>query len=180
MKPFKLRNITGFKVVDPSKPVIIRDKNLRMFYNTEPYLPKVRHFNLPAHMLLYDDSGNFKPLDRPVKYPLDRLPKPERKRKIPNNFKVIFANNPHKCSVHWNEKKIVFDNSFKDMPIQYCMFILFHEFGHHKYSTEHFADMFAKNMMLKRGYNPEQIGESILNTLSNNNFYRKDILIDSL
>ena len=59
-------------------------------------------------------------------------------------------------------------------------FILYHEYGHTLYETEKYADMYAANIMLKRGYNLSQIGLSQLTALSSKQFERKNNLISRL
>ena len=56
-------------------------------------------------------------------------------------------------------------------------FILYHEFGHKLFKTEKFADQYAKNMMLKRGYNPLQIVSAQLWGLSSQNYDRKRYIV---
>jgi hypothetical protein len=163
---------TGFRVKDPFSPIIIRDMRGIMFYNTLALTPKVKHFNLPKGDYLVD-NGYFTKMDKPVNYPLYPLPKFERKRKKPYDFKIIFGNNPNKCTVYWYKKLIVFDNALKELPKPQLDFILFHEYAHARYTTEVYCDLMAANYMLTRGYNPSQIRVAPIKTLSDKQIKRK-------
>ena len=178
MRKIKLRKVTGFRVKDVNKPIVIRDKRGVLFYDTSPLIPKVKRFNLPAGIELYVDSGSFVPMNKPYKYRLSKLPKIQRhKQSNPSNFKIEFGYNPHKATVYWDQKKIFFDDSFKEKPLPMLYFILYHEFGHKLFKTEKFADQYAKNMMLKRGYNPLQIVSAQLWGLSSQNYDRKRYIV---
>jgi hypothetical protein len=108
------------------------------------------------------------------------MPTAQRWFKNPENFSVYFEENPNKCTVDFDTDSIVFDNSFKLAPLPKIYFILYHEFGHQLYETEAYADMYAANMMLKKGYNMSQIGLSSLESLSSKQYERKNNLIDRL
>lgn len=169
---------TGFKN-NPNIPVIIRDFRGILFYTTQFLNKPVNAFNLPNGEYIVD-SGEFTPMDTPVYHPLIRLPSRQRWYPNPNCFKVVFGNNPHKCSIIWDYKTILFDNKLKDAPLYVLDFILFHEFSHAVYGTEKYADLMAANYMKKRGYNPSQIGNAPLDTLSMGAHDRKVLLIDKL
>lgn len=178
MRKIFLDKVTGFRVKEPNKPIVIRDKRGKIFYSTETLVPKVKKFNLPAGILLFVESGNFTRMDEPVKYKLPRLPSPDRKRKFPTDFKVKFAVNPHKCTINWLDETITFDNSLREKSIPEMSFILFHEFGHARYGVpktaskekklkaEKNADLFSVKCLLKQGYNPSQIGKAPITSLS--------------
>ncbi len=159
-------------------PVVICDAKGRHFYSTENIKKPVKAFNLPVgdYQLV---KGKIAPLDRMVSYNLSKLPKPERSgRKNPDNFDIEFGDNPNKCSVLWNDEKIIFDKEFaKTLTIPELYFILFHEYGHRLYSTEKLCDLFSSNMMLKKGYNPSQIMKASLSSLHDRNYDRKKFLI---
>lgn len=175
MRKIDLKSITGFRVKDVHTPIVIRDARGIMFYDTTLLVPKVQYFNMPVG-IFYVESGYFVPTFSPRVYPLAKLPKPERNRRRPFDFKIEFANNPNKCSIIWDEKRIVFDNSFWDKPLPEIWFIYYHEIGHALYETEEYADLYASNMMKKRGYNPSQICYAHINSLSSANFERKQFL----
>jgi hypothetical protein len=169
---------TGFKNLQPHIPVIIRDERFTIFYSTEG-LNEVRFFNLPKGEY-YIDSGSIEQLKEPVKFKRYPLPAFERKNPDPSNFKIVFGNNPNKCTIQWRFKRIFFDNSFKSETKPKVFFILYHEFGHSKYETEKYADLFAANMMLDKGYNPSQIGKAPLTGLSSKQFNRKKFIVNSV
>lgn len=167
MKKFTVKTRSGFKSFDTI--VKIYDKSGILFYckeNKEGLL----HFNLPiGEYLTYNDLI---PSKLRV-YKLPKLPKPNNVKTLPNDFKIIFANNPNKCSVDNKNHVIIFDNSFKKQPIPVLDYILFHELGHYFYSNEGNkseinCDLFAMKKMLEIGYNPSQIHWVQYGTLSDN------------
>jgi len=171
---------TGFKVTDPTKPVIIRDNRGILFYSTEDMLPRVKEFNLPIGNYLVE-AGSFKPLPLPVLFTYVKLPPYERVMKDdPKKFSIVFQDNPHKCSVIWNLKTIVFDHEFKEKPLPQIDFILGHEYGHRYYTTESKCDLYAVNKMLRQGYNPSQIGNSPIESLSSRQDDRKTIVVKKI
>lgn len=170
---------TGYKITNPNIPVIIRDNRGILFYTTEEMVPRITSFNLPPGKYLVD-SGMFAPMSTPVNFGLLSLPMNQRLLKSPLDFKVIFGNNPNKCSVLWNKDTILFDNSFKEKPLPQVQFILGHEFGHQFYTTEKYCDLFSANRMLKKGYNPSQIGLSPLDSLSEAQYERKKMMVTKL
>lgn len=138
---------------------------------------KVLYFNLPLGS--YEVSGKITKLSKPVPHKKIHLPPPERM--IPKKrFKILFGVNPNKCSVFWKRRVILFDNSFKEEPKYVVFDIFFHELGHRYYKTEHLADLFATKKMLAYGFNPSQIGRSLINTLSEKSNYRKVLKVNSL
>lgn len=165
-----LKNKSGFVNKNPNKPVIIRDFRNKLFYSTEGLRP-VTYFSLPEGQY-YIEKGDIEliPFKRPKLY---RLPLPERNLKPPFNYNVIFDINPNKCTIQWRKKRIIFDNSLKDYTLPELYFILYHEFAHAIYTTEKYADLMAANLMLKKGYNPSQIGAAPITSLSNKQLYRK-------
>ncbi len=181
MREIYLNKKTGFKIVNPYRPVVIIDSNSRIFYSTESLLPRVDSFNLPSNMKLFADKGHFRSMDKPVSYPLVRLPVRERFTKpSPFRFKIEHKYNPNTCSIDWRRKRIIFDNSILELPIPDQWFILYHEFGHKLYKTEEHADKFARNMMIKRGFNPSQILLAPYRTLNDKNNYRKELIAKTL
>lgn len=179
MRKLDLTKKTGFKVTDIYKPIVIRDFRGILFYSTEPMLPKVKDFNMPAGTY-FVDSGYFVPMPFPVQYHYIKLPIAQRLLKKPSNFDVRFGYNPNKCTIFWDENYILFDDSFREKPLNQLYFILFHEFGHAKYSTEKYADLYAANCMLSMGFNIYQIGSAPVESLSENADSRKIFLVDKL
>lgn len=173
MRQIVLNKKTGFKITNPMIPVIIRDFRGKLFYSTEPRIPRVKVFNLPKGKY-YIDRGSFQPLKNPIKFKLPKLPKRQRHNKpFPSYFKFIFADNPNKCTIFWDRELIVCDPSLKEASLPVLHFILFHEFAHSRYGTEKYADAGSAYMMIKKGYNPWQIVKSPLTSLSNNQLDRK-------
>lgn len=166
---------SGFKINNPQVPVIIRDCRGILFYSTELQTPNVKEFNLPPGQYLVD-SGYFTKMNKPVNYPLKKLPPAERHRPIPSNFTIVWGDNPNKCSVIWPRKVILFDKSLEDYRLPELFFILYHEYSHASYKTEKFCDLKAYNYMILKGYNPEQIGMSQIDSLSSEQRERKRFL----
>lgn len=136
-------------------------------------------FNLPPGDYLYD--GVIRRLDKPVDYKLKKLPPKERRRKK-KTYKIIYGNNPNKCTIFYDKGIILFDNSFKKLPLFVRWNIYYHELGHHFYKTEKYADLYAYNAMLKKGFNLTQIGLTSLITLTNkpSSFERKEYIIKKI
>lgn len=184
---------TGFRITHPEYPVNIRDCRGVLFYTTEPQVPRIHEFNLPQGRYLVD-SGHFKPMAAPVDYPLKKLPPRERDRPVPYNFKLIWGDNPNKCTVVWSntpymgqpkpypeiplKQFILFDKSLEDYRLPELYFILYHEYGHAKYKTEKFCDLDAYNRMIVKGFNPTQIGMAQIDSLSSEQERRKQFLVN--
>ncbi len=179
MYKLTLREKTGFQVVDPTQPVIIRDYRGVLFYSTEPMLPRVMKFNLPAGEF-FVDAGYIRRMSSPNPVTLSRLPFPERFYPSTSDFNVQFGTNPNKCTVFWDEKLILFDKSFLDKPLPQIDFIRLHEEGHSRYETEKYADLYAANAMLEKGYNESQIGTAHIDSLSSNQYERKEYILNRI
>jgi hypothetical protein len=178
MRQLILNKKTGFRNVTPTRPVIIRDFRHKIFYSTVGLSP-VKMFNLPIGTY-FIDQGNIKKMAYPVEFKYSELPTPERKFKSPSNFSIQFGYNPNKCTIKWLEDTILFDNALRDEPLPSIYFILYHEFGHARYKTEKYADLYASNMMIKRGYNPSQIGKAPITSLSEMQYERKKHIVKRL
>lgn len=152
MKKIINKNKRGFVAL--SKVVQILDNKGKEFYYYDNFSDKNNSFNLPKGTF-YLNRGKIK-LGEFVKYELPDLPANERDRKIVN-FAIKYANVPEKCVLNWAEKTVIFDNSFKVLPRLNFDFTVYHEFGHAKYNTEKFADLYAVRKMLQNGYNPSQV-----------------------
>lgn len=179
MRKIVLTKKTGFKNNTPYHPVVIRDFRGVLFYETESILP-VNQFNLPEGEY-FIDSGNISPLPKPVDFKLISLPKRERSYPKPYKFKIVYGNNPNKCSIIWEKKIILFDHSFKDKPLFVVDFVRGHEFGHQYYKTEKYCDLWSANFMIRKGYNPSQIGAAPITTLNGVASYdRKSLMVKKL
>lgn len=178
MKNLILENKTGFTTL---LPFIIYELNGNVFYSSD-FVNKIEqgkrlNFNIPAGRYTYD--GAFIKLDNPVKFKVITLPIPERnlhKKK----YKIIFSDNPNKCSIFYSTGIILFDNVFKIAPLYIKYGIYFHELGHHLYKTEKFADLYAVKKMLDYGFNPSQIGRVSIFGLSSESMERKDFIVKKL
>jgi len=154
-----ITNKTGF--FSPDRELKIYDKDRKPFYFHNKEGGRV--FNLPKGV--YYTFNKVKPLKRPKKYNLI-LPKKERNIKKPKKIKVYFGNNPNKASIVLKKGIILMDTSFKKYPRFVIEYVLQHELGHYYYKSETGADSYARVQMLKKGYNPSQIGMSSRITLS--------------
>ena len=178
MQKMSLDKKTGFSTLLPFK---IFDSTGFLFYS-DSFVSKIKEgkrlfFNLPKGNYLY--NGIFEKLPKPVKH--KEIVLPDSERSIPNDgYKIIFGYNPNKCSIFYDKKIILFDNSLKKIPMYMKFYIYYHEQGHHKYKTEKFADLFAAKKMLELGFNPSQIGYSSLETLSEKQQDRKEFLVNHL
>lgn len=178
MRQFLVRKKTGFKNLNPLKPIVIRDFRGKIFYSTEGLKP-VEKFNLPPGNY-YIDTGSFRAMKNPVKYKLNKLPPAQRNLKPPTNFNVTFGFNPNKCTIKWGEGLIIYDDALKEATLPVLWFMLFHEYGHSLYSTERYADLLSANLMKKRGFNPSQIGKAPITSLSSRQLKRKKFLTNKL
>jgi hypothetical protein len=174
-----LKNKTGFMNKTPLSAVIIADSRGIIFYNTTEIKRPVSMFNLPSGEYTII-KGNIQKLRKPVHYRLPSLPSPERNIKPPFDYRILFAENPNKCSIFWDRKEIVFDSSFLQAPQYELFFILFHEYGHALYKSEHLADLAAVRLMLIRGYNPSQVGKAPITSLSTAQGKRKNHVVNKL
>jgi len=181
MKQISVANKTGFKIANPNRLLVIRDADGRIFYTNEGLIPNVKAFNLPGGLRLFLDQGAILRMPFPVKYKLFQLPKRQRFLKpSPRNFKVSFAKNPNRCTIDWNARTITYDTYLKNASIPTNLFILYHEYGHQYYGTEKYADLYSANCMLRRGFNPSQIGMTIIMSLSPEQIDRKQFIIEKL
>ncbi len=178
MQGLILSKKTGFVNKSPKIPIIIRDFRGKVFYSTEG-LKEVKSFNLPEGDY-FVDSGNFSQISRPVEFNKIPLPAPERKFENPENYSIVFDINPNKCTINWAHKTITFDLSLLNLSIPQLFMILYHEYGHTLYKTEKYADAFAVNRMLQKGFNPSQIGKGHVNTLSKHQVERKNFIVNNL
>ncbi len=180
LKRLQLDCKTGFNNTG-SSPIVILDEFYREFYNTSEMVNRISQFNLPAGEY-YIMSGKFQPMASPVNYPLFSMPRLERRMpQNPENFKINYANNPNTGTIHWDNHYIVLDKSLRSQPFTVLEFIVNHEYAHRFYDkNEHACDLYATNKMLRAGYNPEQIGYAIVDTLSDGNNARKERLVEML
>lgn len=178
LKRINVNEKSGFRNAGTS-PIILLDERGETFYDTSKLTRKVQNFNLPAGVY-YVQSGKFVKTPSPVDYPVAILPKPERiMRANPENFDIHFGENPFTGTVFFDARAIYLDNSLQNLPLCDLVFVLYHEYGHRYYETESYCDMYARNRMIADGYNPSQIGEGIVHTLSAKNFPRMLKVVNS-
>lgn len=177
MRSLILDKKTGFVAVSDVINILDSKQNPFYFFDFNGRI-KRRNFNLPKGNY-YISEGEFLPLEKPVKYTLKNLPKKEfLHRKNPEKWKIIFGNNPSKCTVDYANGVMLFDNYYQTAPRLVFDYILNHELGHKLYKTEKFADAFAMNRMLLKGYNPSQIRLAPQITLSEKSNYRKEFILN--
>jgi hypothetical protein len=179
MRSMILEQKTGFSSTLPF--TIYEDDGTTIFYDSTftDHIAKGEklNFNLPAFEYRYD--GSFIKLDSPVATKTINLPLPERN--IPRGkYDIIFGDNPSKCTILYDEKIILFDNSFKSEPLYIKYGIYFHELGHHWYKSEDKADTFAVWKMLNKGFNPSQIMRLALEGLSDKSDERRAKILSML
>lgn len=179
MQKISINKKTGFTTL---WPFVIFDKNKVLFYSSN-FTDKIKkgerlNFNLPPGVFYYE--GSFRKLDFPVKQKEIKLPKSERNIPI-RQYKILFKENPNKCSINYAMGVIIFDNKFKTAPMYEKYYIYFHEIGHHFYKSEHLADLYATKKMLEVGFNISQIGRVPITTLTQeDNLFRKINVLKSL
>lgn len=155
---FQVDTKTGFSTTD--KELLIYDKSMIPFYFISG-IKNLFRFNLPLGT--YYTENKITQLDKPCYYSSPKVPeKYFFDINYPENFKIIYRDNPNKCSVDLEKATIIFDTSYKKEPRFVRDFIKFHELGHFDYTgkgdqSERDCDLFAGNCMLKIGYNPTQI-----------------------
>ena len=163
MKKFRVNRKSGFVTND--KNLLILDKDMIPFYYRENLSGNYK-FNLPLGTYYTENSLS---ITRPNFYTTPKLKDRYFFKRYPNKFKIIYSENPNKCSVDIDRGIIIFDNSFREQPRFIKDFIKFHELGHYRYSgrgqeSEKDCDNFAAYCMIQLGYNPSQV--SVANKMS--------------
>jgi hypothetical protein len=174
-----IKEKTGFQSILPFE--IFEENGTTLFYSSDftNNISKgnILKFNLPFGKYLY--NGSFQKLPKPVSFKDIDLPKAERNfdRK---KYKIVFKENPNKCSIIYDAGLIIFDNIFKSKPLYVKYAIYYHEIGHHKYKTEEFADLYSVKKMLQYGFNKSQICMAFLFSLSEKSISRVEKIIGLL
>jgi hypothetical protein len=179
MPVLTVKGRTGFRNVS-GNPILILDERGERFYDTRQLLKRVQMFNLPEGKY-YVAQGDIARMGKPIDYEL--TPMPEKERNLSgdfSNFNLNFVNNPATGTVVPAAKEKFYDHALKDLPLPYSMFIDAHENGHKFYVTEKYCDRYAANKLLERGYNPSQIAEAIIMTLSPDKAARKEEIVRAL
>lgn len=164
-----------------SLPFVIYELNGNVFYSSD-FTDKISKgevlkFNLPAGKFKYEGSLN--KLDFPIQTKTIILPLPERLL-LKKRYKIIFGNNPHRCTIFYKAGIILFDKAFKDAPLYIKYGVYFHELGHHFYTTEKYADLYSVKKLLDLGFNPSQIGRTNIYALKPESLERKEFIINKL
>jgi hypothetical protein len=152
------------------RELLILDKNKIPFYYRNNLNGKFK-FNLPIGTY-YSDTKLIE-LINPVFYTTPKLKNRYFFKEVPKKLKIIYAENPNKCSVDLDRGIIIFDNSFKEQPRFIKEFIKYHELGHYRYSgrgqeSEKDCDNYSAYCMINKGYNPLQINVASKYSLGNN------------
>jgi len=175
-----LEEKTGFMTSLPFE--IFDNKGIRFYDSTfTDHIAngETLRFNLPLGIYRY--NGSFIKLSSPI--PINSVSLPPRERNIANGkiYKIIFGDNPHKCTIFYEPGIILFDSQFLNAPLYIKYGIYFHELGHHFYKTEKYADLYAAKKMLEYGFNPSQVGRVSLEALSKpESMERKVTMINEL
>lgn len=180
MRSLFVKEKTGFRIKNPNQPLVIRDFRGTLFYTNEAVLPKVKSFNMPGLGQFYIDKGDVIEMEYPIVWTVPKLPPTEIANKDPFNFSIVFDKNPNKATIIFEQEKIILDNMFLEVPLPKLYYVVYHEFAHQYYVTEKYADLLACNYMLKKGFNPEQIGEAQILTLSDRQYERKCEVVNHL
>lgn len=173
---FELSEKTGFYPYDYHKnETIYRYDNIKEGY--EPfYTVREYAFNLPVGSYLANNSVSDIVIGEPVFF--ERIKLSEREFiNDPYETNFFLGKNEAKASIFIHDNYILFDKDLYDQLDEIGRtFIIYHEIGHLKYSSETDCDNFAKNMMLDEGFNPSQFlnfGSEIFC----NNVYRLENLL---
>ena len=166
---YKLKGKTGFRSKAPLVAVYTTDY--------EPFYIMKRkgaytYFNLPKGEFIIDIE--VEKLNKPNVFNAPSLPKFERNIKRPKEIKIVFADNPNKCSISLEDGVIICDHSIKAKGRAEQCFVIYHEFGHYFYKTESCCDLYASRRMINEGYNPSQTVFSVNGCLSDRSQNRKD------
>jgi hypothetical protein len=178
MRPLNIDKKTGFR---STMPFLINDQRNIIFYSSD-FTDKIAsgkplEFNMMPGKFMYD--GNFVKLDSPV--PVKNIATPLKERNVKaGRFDIQFGNNPNKCTIFYDAKVILFDNSFLNKPLYIKYTIYFHELAHLYYVTESKADLYACKVLLELGFNPSQICLAFIESLSDASVERQTIVINNL
>jgi len=160
---YKLNKKTGFAC---SGEVVVKLPNGSIFYQHKKRAPFT--FNLPAGM--YDIQGsNVKMLSKPTEYKIKSQRVHESTHELPKRgeLRIEFGDNPNKASIWVKKHFILIDNQYRNAPQVVKDYLIAHEIGHYRYKTERFADEFAQQVLLDKGYNMTQIVQAAASTLFN-------------
>jgi hypothetical protein len=137
----------------------------KVFYEFKKKTPF--YFNLPKG--IYHIEGNVKPLKKAIEYKIKEKRKKESDHALPqrNELKIEFGDNPNKASIWVKKHYILLDNRYKDAPQVVKDYLIAHEIGHYRFKTERYADEFAQQVLLDKGYPMSLIVQAAASTLFN-------------
>ena len=171
MKKVVLNYKTGFESEDSF--IDILNENLQPFYEKENInIGGKINFNLPIGT--YYTNNNLTKLKKPVAYILPYLPPPQKHANEPKKLKIVYCDNPNKCSIDLETGTVFMDEFISDKTQSERTFVLYHELGHYKYLTESLCDLYAVYKMIELGYNPSQCNTAGDECLSEYNQERKN------
>jgi hypothetical protein len=125
------------------------------------------YFNLPPG--LYNIQGEIKILKKPIEYKIQAKRKQESTHVLPKpgELKIEFGDNPNKASIWVKKHYILLDNQYRKAPEVVKEYLIAHEIGHYRYKTERFADEFAQQVLLDKGFPMSLIVQAAASTLFN-------------
>jgi hypothetical protein len=160
---YKLKNKTGFLC---NGAILVTTPDGKIFYEHKKKGPFC--FNLPAGQ--YNITGdNVKVLQRPLEFKIKAQRKQESYHELPKRgeLRIEFGDNPNKASIWVKQHKILIDDKYRTAPQVVKEYLIAHEIGHYRYKTERFADEFAQQVLLDKGFNMSQIVQAAASTLFN-------------
>jgi hypothetical protein len=158
-----LKSKTGFS--SSGGAVMVTHAGGKLFYQVKRESPFT--FNLPKGQ--YKIEGNVKMLSKPIEYKIKANRIKESDHALPKRgeLKIEFGDNPNKASIWVKKHRILIDNRYKDAPEVVKSYLIAHEIGHYRYKTERYADEFAQQVLLDKGYPMTLIVQAAASTLYN-------------
>lgn len=161
-----LNNVDKFTIFD--------NKGKVYYYRYLPYNERDKPIkvNIPDPGLYYFSNDAIikeKPLIVTPEVFKIRLPQRERNR----DKSYFIEHDPNQTEspaiIYTDIGRIVTGTKFKELPIPMKIFVLLHEIGHFRYSTERFCDLYATIEFIKLGYNPSTAMYCLTDVLKNSN-----------
>lgn len=158
-----IKNKTGFS--SSGGAVMVTLPSGKLFYQVKRKSPFT--FNLPKGT--YKIQGNVKMLSKPIEYRIKAKRVQESRHPLPKRgeLKIEYGDNPNKASIFIKQHRILIDNSYKNAPEVVKAYLIAHEIGHYRYKTERYADEFAQQVLLDKGYPMTLIVQAAASTLYN-------------
>lgn len=157
-----LKGKTGFS---SSGGVVMVTRGGKLFYQVKRESPF--KFNLPKGQ--YEIKGNVKMLSRPIDYKIKANRIKESDHPLPKRGQLVieYGDNPNKASIWVNKHRILIDNQYRNAPEVVKAYLIAHEIGHYRYKSEQYADEFAQQILLDKGYPMTLIVQAAASTLYN-------------